>query len=267
MWCCARSTTPAKKCSDWAGDTIPIHDPRIGEITPASLFVAVLGASPYTFARATLSQDLGNWVQCHVAAFEYFQGTPRLVVPDNPRTAVDRACRYEPDLNRTYHEMALHYSVAVMPARPRKPRDKAKVENAVLLAERWIVAALRHQRFTSLAAANEAIAELLERLNQRPFRKREGSRTRLFEELDRPALQPLPVERYVLAYWKTVRANRLPRRSGPSLLQRPVPTGRAKAGGPLDRPHRGDLPWWQASRFARAQQHGVSPYHPFRAHA
>ena len=192
---------------DWAGDTIPIHDPRIGEITPASLFVAVLGASPYTFARATLSQDLGNWVQCHVAAFEYFQGTPRLVVPDNPRTAVDRACRYEPDLNRTYHEMALHYGVAVMPARPRKPRDKAKVENAVLLAERWIVAALRHQRFTSLAAANEAIAELLERLNQRPFRKREGSRTRLFEELDRPALQPLPVERYVLAYWKTVRAN------------------------------------------------------------
>lgn len=192
---------------DWAGDTIPIHDPRTGEITPASLFVAVLGASTYTFARATLSQDLGNWVDCHVAALEYFQGAPKLVVPDNPRTGVDRACRYEPDLNRTYHEMALHYGVAVMPARPYKPRDKAKVENAVLFAERWIVAALRHRRFTSLAEVNQAVAELLERLNHRNFRKRDGSRASLFAELDRPALQPLPTERYVLAYWKTVRAS------------------------------------------------------------
>jgi transposase len=192
---------------DWAGDTIPIHDPRTGETRPASLFVAVLGASTYTFARATLSQDLGNWVDCHVAAFEYCQGTPRLVVPDNPRTGVDRACRYEPDLNRTYHEMALHYGVAVMPARPRKPRDKAKVENAVLLAERWIIAALRHRKFQALAELNEAISELLEKLNHRPFRKREGSRASLFAELDRPALQPLPAERYVLAHWKTVRAS------------------------------------------------------------
>ena len=110
---------------DWAGDTIPLYDKRTTEITPASLFVATLGASTYTFARATLSQDLGNWVESHVAAFEYYQGTPRLIVPDNPRTGVDRACRYEPDLNRTYHEMATHYGVAVMPARPRKPRDKA----------------------------------------------------------------------------------------------------------------------------------------------
>jgi transposase len=192
---------------DWAGDTIPIHDPQTGEITPASLFVAVLGASTYTFARATLGQDLSNWVECHVAAFEYVLGAPKLVVPDNPRTGVDRACRYEPDLNRTYHEMALHYGVAVMPARPRKPRDKAKVENAVLLAERWIIAALRHRRFHALAEVNEAIAELLEKLNQRPFRKREGSRASLLAELDRPALQPLPAERYELAYWKTVRAS------------------------------------------------------------
>jgi transposase len=109
---------------DWAGDTIPLYDQRTGEVTPASLFVAVLGASTYTFARATVSQDLGNWVECHVAAFEYCQGAPRLVVPDNPRTGVDRACRYEPDLNRTYQEMAAHYGVAVLPARPRKPRDK-----------------------------------------------------------------------------------------------------------------------------------------------
>jgi transposase len=192
---------------DWAGDSIPLHDQRTGEITPASLFVAVLGASTYTFARATLNQDLGNWVACHVAAFEYCLGTPRLVVPDNPRTGVDRACRYEPDLNRTYHEMALHYGVAVMPARPRKPRDKAKVENAVLLAERWIIAALRHRKFRALAELNEAVSELLEKLNHRPFRKREGSRASLFAALDRPALQPLPAERYILAHWKTVRAS------------------------------------------------------------
>ena len=192
---------------DWAGDTIPLHHQRTGEITPASLFVAVLGASTYTFARATLTQDLGNWIECHVAAFEYCLGTPRLVVPDNPRTGVDRACRYEPDLNRTYHEMALHYGVAVMPARPRKPRDKAKVENAVLLVERWVIAALRHRKFHALAELNEAISELLEKLNHRPFRKREGSRASLFAELDRPALQPLPAERYILAHWKTVRAS------------------------------------------------------------
>jgi transposase len=192
---------------DWAGDPIPLYDPRTGEMQPAWLFVAVLGASTYTFARAAVSQDLGNWVECHVAAFEYCQGTPRLVVPDNPRTAVNRACRYEPDLNRTYHEMALHYGVAVMPARPRKPRDKAKVENGVLLAERWIIAALRHHRFHTLPDLNTAIAELLEKLNHRPFRKRPGSRASLFAELDRPALQPLPTERYILAHWKTVRAS------------------------------------------------------------
>jgi len=192
---------------DWAGDTIPLYDRRTGEVTPASLFVAVLGASTYTFARATLRQDLGNWVECHVAAFEYCQGSPRLIVPDNPRTGVDRACRYEPDLNRTYQEMAAHYGVAVLPARPRKPRDKAKVENAVLLAERWVIAALRHRKFHALPELNEAIAELLEKLNHRPFRKREGSRASLFAELDRPALQSLPAERYVCAHWKTVRAS------------------------------------------------------------
>lgn len=192
---------------DWAGDTVPIHDRETGEVTSASIFVAVLGASTYTFARAAINQAQVNWIDCHVRAFEHFQGVPKLVVPDNPRTGVSRACRYEPDLNRTYHDMALHYSVAVLPARPRKPRDKAKVENAVLIVERWILAALRHRRFFSLAELNEAIAELLERLNHRPFRKKEGTRASLFAALDRPALQPLPAERYLLAEWKTVRAS------------------------------------------------------------
>jgi transposase len=192
---------------DWAGDTIPIYDRQTGETTRASLFVAALGASTYTFACATLAQDLPNWIGCHVRAFEYFRGVPKLVIPDNPRTGVDRACRYEPDLNRTYHDMALHYGVAVMPARPRKPRDKATVENAVLVAERWIVAALRHHKFFSLAELNEAIDGLLEKLNHRRFRKREGSRASVFEELEHPALRPLPAAPYMLALWKTVRAS------------------------------------------------------------
>src|SRR5437763_10380140 len=192
---------------DWAGDTVPVYDRESGEVTPASIFVAVLGASTYTFARAALSQNLANWIDCHVRAFEFFQGVTKLLVPDNPRTGVTRACRYEPDLNRTYHEMAQHYSIAVLPARPYKPRDKAKVENAVGIVERWILAALRHRKFFAIAELNEAIEELLERLNHRPFRKREGTRASLFESIDRPALQPLPTQRYVMAEWKTVRAN------------------------------------------------------------
>jgi transposase len=192
---------------DWAGDTVPIHDRETGETAPASIFVAVLGASTYTFARAALSQDLSNWIDCHVRAFEFFQGVTRLLVPDNPRTGVTRACRYEPDLNRTYHEMAQYYSIAVLPARPYKPRDKAKVENAVGIVERWILAALRHRRFCAIAELNEAIDELLDRLNNRRFRKRDGTRASLFIEMDRPALQPLPAQPYVMAEWKTVRAN------------------------------------------------------------
>ena len=192
---------------DWAGATIPVFERDTGECQAACLFVAVLGASSYTFAYATPSQEMPHWIDCHVRAFEFFSGTPKLVIPDNTRTAVDRACRYEPDLNRTYHEMAMHYSVAVLPARPYKPRDKAKAENAVLVAERWIIAALRHRKFFSISELNEAIAELLEKLNHRRFRKRDGSRASLFAEVDRPALQALPAERYEFAQWKTVRVN------------------------------------------------------------
>src|SRR6476646_7631715 len=184
---------------DWAGPTVPIHGVGAVETRAASLFVAVLGASSYTFARAALGQHLASWIECHIEALEYFQGVPKLIVPDNPRTGVDRACRYEPDLNRTYHEMSSHYGAAIMPARPYKPRDKAKVENAVLVAERWILASLRHQKVFSLAELNDAIADLLERLNHRPVRKREGTRASLFETIDRPALQALPTSRYVIA--------------------------------------------------------------------
>ena len=170
MWSCGKSTAP-EKSSSWtrAGATIPIYHREAARSIPASLFVAVLGASSYTFVHATRNQNLRNWIDCHVRAFEFFQGVPKLVVPDNPRTGVNRACRYEPDLNRTYHEMAQHYGVAVMPARPYKPRDKAKVEVGVQIVERWIIAALRHRKFYSVAEINEAIAELLERLNHRGF--------------------------------------------------------------------------------------------------
>jgi len=192
---------------DYAGDTIAIQDPESGETRQAQLFVAVLGASNYTFAEVTWTQALPDWIGSHIRAFDFFQGVPEIVVPDNLKSGVTKPCRYEPGVNITYEEMAQHYGVAVVPARVRKPRDKAKVESGVLVVERWIVAALRRQTFFSLGAVNTAILELLVRLNDRPFRKREGTRRSLFESLDRPALRSLPVQRYQYGEWKTARVN------------------------------------------------------------
>jgi transposase len=192
---------------DYPGQTIPIVDPGTGQIWQAQLFVAVLGASNYTYAEAFPSQELPYWIAGHVHAFEFFTGCPRILVPDNLRSGVTRAHRYDPELNRTYAEMAAHFGCAVIPARPGKPRDKAKVENGVLLAERWILAALRNQVFFSLSEANAAIRERLTWLNNRPFRKLPGSRRSLFEALDRPALQPLPAQPYEYATWKLAKAS------------------------------------------------------------
>ena len=192
---------------DWAGATIPIHDRRTGEVTQASVFVAVLGASSYTWAEATADQQLTTWLTAHMNALEFFEGIPKLVVPDNLKASVTRACRYDPDLNPTYQEWALHYGVGVVPARPYKPRDKAKAESGVQVVQRWIVAALRHRKLFSLEEANGAIRELLAGLNERPFRKREGSRRSLWETLDRPALKPLPSERFDLSQWSRARVN------------------------------------------------------------
>jgi transposase len=192
---------------DYAGRTIPVQNPATGEIRQAQLFVAVLGASNYTYAEASWTQGLGDWIGSHIRAFEFFGGVSEIVVPDNLKSGVTKACRYEPGVNLTYEEMAHHYNVAVVPARSRKPRDKAKVEAGVLLVERWILAALRRRNFFSLGEANAAIAELLVRLNERPFRKRDGSRKTLYETLDRPALKPLPAERYQYGLWKTARVN------------------------------------------------------------
>ena len=194
---------------DYAGDKIPIYDRHTGEGDfQASLFVAVLGASSYTFAEATRSQDLSCWINSHIRALEFMGGAPEVVVPDNTKTGVKHPCRYEPELNPTYRELAEHYGFAVVPARPYRPRDKAKVEAGVQLAQRWIIAALRRRKFFNLGDLNEAIMELLDGLNGRCFRKRpDVSRTLLFQQLDRPALQPLPAQTYVIAHWKPVRPN------------------------------------------------------------
>ena len=192
---------------DYAGRTVAVKNPNTGEIGEAQLFVAVLGASNYTFAEATWTQGLADWIGSHMRAFEFLQGVPEIVVPDNLKSGVTKACRYEPSVNLTFEEMAQHYGVAVVPARPRKPRDKAKVEAGVLVAERWILAALRKRTCFSLGELNQAIAELLVRLNERSFRKREGSRKSLFETIDRPALRPLPAEPYQYGEWDSVRVN------------------------------------------------------------
>jgi transposase len=191
-----------------AGLTIPIYDEATLELSfEAELFVAVLGASSYLYAEALRSQALEHWVNAHVRAFEFYGGVPEIVVPDNLRSAVTKAHRYEPDLNATYQELASHYGTALIPARPYKPRDKAKVEAGVQLAERWIIAVLRHRRFTSLAELNEVIATLVTRLNEKPFKKLEGSRAALFKELDSPALRPLPAQRYEFATWRLAKVN------------------------------------------------------------
>ena len=192
---------------DYAGATIPIHDPATGEIHPAAVFVAVLGASSYTFAEATAGQDLRNWIGSHVRAFRFFDGVTEIVVPDNLKSAVTHPSYYEPDLNPTYRDLGEHYGVAIIPARPRRPREKAKAEVGVQVVQRWIVAALRKHKFFSLDEANHAIAGLLTGLNERPFRKREGSRASLFAQLDRPALKPLPATGFELGRWKTTRVD------------------------------------------------------------
>ncbi len=193
---------------DYAGQTVDLIEPGSGEIRPAQIFVAVLGASNYTYAEATLTQSLPDWIGAHVRALAFIGGVPAQLVPDNPKVGVDRANWYEPGLNRTYLDMAMHYGTAILPTRSRKPRDKAKVEVAVLVVERWILARLRNRRFFSLAELNRAIAELVVDLNARPMRRLGISRRDLFLELDAPALKELPAEPYEYAEWRPRRVGR-----------------------------------------------------------
>jgi len=192
---------------DYSGQTVPIYDRDTGSVSQAEIFVAVLGASNYAFSEATADQGLASWVGSHVHAFEYFGGVPWKTVPDNLRSAVTKANHYEPEINRTYADMIAYYGTAVIPARVRRPQDKAKVEAGVQLVQRWILAALRNQKFFSLAELNQAIRVLLVKLNERPFQKLPGSRKAVYLELERQALKPLPVRRYEFAQWKTAKVN------------------------------------------------------------
>ncbi len=194
---------------DYAGQTVALIDPKSGNERRAQVFVAVWGASNYAFAMATATQNKADWIGAHVAALTYFGGAPVLLVPDNARALISDPDRYEPVTNRSYEALAQHYGCAVLPARPRKPRDKAAVEAGVLLVERWILARLRHRRFYSLAEVNTAIAPLLEILNDKPFQKLEGSRRSWFELLERPVIRPLPAIPYEYAQFKLARVSRL----------------------------------------------------------
>ena len=184
---------------------LSIVDALTGELSLTQLFVAVWGASNYTYAEATLTQTLPDWISSHGRGFEYFGCVPHALVPDNLKSGISKACKYEPELNPTYTEMAEHYGCAVLPARPQKPRDKAKVENGVLIAQRWILSVLRHRTFYNLAELNAAIRECLERLNTRPLRKMKKSRRELFEAMDRPNALPLPQRLYEYAEWTKAR--------------------------------------------------------------
>lgn len=193
---------------DYSGKRPHIIDRHSGELIEVELFVGVLGASLLVYAEATATQQVADWVQSHVRMLDFFGGVPRAFVPDQLRSAVRRPDRYEPLAQRSYAEMARHYQSAIVPARPGKPRDKAKVESAVLIVQRWILARLRHETFFSLGALNQRIRELLEELNNRPMKKLGGiSRRQLFEGLEQKALRPLPAERFVLGHWKKARVN------------------------------------------------------------
>lgn len=187
---------------DYSGITIEITDKSTGEVKQAQIFVGVLGASHYIYCEATWTQRLSDWIGSHVRMYRFFGGVPRITTPDNLKSAVTKACKYEPDLNPAYHELAVHYNTAVIPARVRRPRDKASVEVAVQIIQRHILDKLHAVTFFTLSEANEAISRLLEDLNNRPMQKKEGSRRERYIELDKPHLQPLPVIEYEYAEWR-----------------------------------------------------------------
>ena len=190
---------------DYSGKKIGIVDPATGEVREAEIFVAVLGASNYTYAQATWTQTLPDWIEAHVRMFRFFGGVPRLLVPDNLKSGVNKASFYDPEINRSYGMMATHYGVGVLPARPRKPRDKAKVEAGVRFAQSYILGRLRHQTFFSLGEANNAIGLVLERINSHVMRRLGLCRKDLFTSIERPALRPLPPADYEFAEWRLAR--------------------------------------------------------------
>lgn len=196
-----------KLFSDYSGKKPHWIDPDSGEVQEVELFMAVLGASNYTYAEVTPTQRIADWLGSHTRAVEFFEGVAALVVPDQLKSAVNQPCRYEPEIQRTFQEWAEHYDTVVMPARPRKPRDKAKVEVGVQVAQRWILARMRNQSFFSFHELAARVRELLAELNARVMRRYGKSRRELFEALDRPALKPLPARRYEVSLWSKVKVN------------------------------------------------------------
>jgi len=192
---------------DYAGHTLPLTDRVTGEVHKAQIFVATLGASSYTYAEATLSQNISDWIGTHIRALEFYEGVTELFVCDHLRTGVNNSCPFEPDIQRTYEDMAAHYGAAVLPARIVSPRDKGKVESGVQIVEERILAPLRNRQFFSLADMNEAIRPLLAALNQRKMQNRDHSRQDLFVQLDKPALRPLPLHRYEIGLWSHARVS------------------------------------------------------------
>ncbi|MGE4319547.1 MAG: IS21 family transposase [Deferribacterales bacterium] len=191
---------------DYSGMTQKIYDKSTNTYRTAQIFVGVMGASNYTYAEATWSQKIPDWIKAHVNMFEYFGGVPEVVTPDNLKSAVIKASRGEPDLQETYRDMAAHYETAVIPTRAGKPKDKAKAEYGVLLVQRWILFRLRDRIFTSLAELNETLREMLTELNAKPFKKMNGSRQSLFDSIDKPALMKLPAQKYEYVKFLKVRA-------------------------------------------------------------
>lgn len=192
---------------DYCGLTVPVTHPETGEVVEAQIFVGCLGASNYTYAEATPTQELQHWIGSHQRALAFFGGVPECIVPDNLKSGGTTPCRYEPGVNRSYQEFAEHYGVAILPARPHKPRDKSKVEKAVQEVERQILAPLRHEQFTSFSALNTVISERLERLNERMMQGYGVSRRELFEQVDQAALKPLPTQPFVFGQWKQAKVN------------------------------------------------------------
>jgi transposase len=252
---------------DFSGKRPSIVDRKTGELVAVELFVGVLGASGYTYAEATATQKLHDWLGAHERMLEYFGGSAAIWVPDQVKGAISESCRYEPGVNRTYQELASHYGAVVIPARPGKPRDKAKVEATVLVAQRWILARLRKRSFFDLVELNAAIRDLVDELNERLMQKLKVSRRELWERVDRPALKPLPAGSVRgVAVDPVSGEHRLPRRGRRPPLQRVVPAHRAAARGALHEHDRGGLPQGAAARFlpaaVRAWRHDAQ-----RAHA